>query len=71
MGSKRLNIGLLISELEDDFCMNFCDGANAAAKEIDANLINTYEELIELISNFIYKNKELILERYEVYKKNN
>lgn len=38
MEAKRLNIALLISELEDDFCMEFCDGANAAAKEIGANL---------------------------------
>lgn len=55
MGSKRLNIGLLISELEDDFCMNFCDGANAAAKEIDANLFIFPGKYIDADYNDIYR----------------
>lgn len=36
---RRLNIGLMISHLEDDFASAVCRGAIIAAKEIDANLI--------------------------------
>lgn len=36
---KRLNIGLAISHLEDDFASAVCRGAIAGAEEIDANLI--------------------------------
>ncbi len=36
---KRLNIGLMISHLEDDFASAVCRGAIIGAKEIDANLI--------------------------------
>ncbi|MDE6599333.1 MAG: GGDEF domain-containing protein [Oscillospiraceae bacterium] len=36
---KRLNIGLMISHLEDDFASTVCRGAIQGAKEIDANLI--------------------------------
>lgn len=36
---KRLNIGLMISHLEDDFASAVCQGAIIGAKEIDANLI--------------------------------
>ncbi|MDE6596162.1 MAG: GGDEF domain-containing protein, partial [Oscillospiraceae bacterium] len=35
---RRLNIGLLISHLEDDFASAVCRGAIIGAKEIDANL---------------------------------
>lgn len=35
---KRLNIGLMISHLEDDFAGAVCRGAIIGAKEIDANL---------------------------------
>lgn len=35
---KRLNIGLMISHLEDDFASAVCRGAIIGAKEIDANL---------------------------------
>lgn len=35
---KRLNIGLMISHLEDDFANAVCRGAIIGAKEIDANL---------------------------------
>lgn len=37
--AKRLNIGLMISHLEDDFASAVCRGAIVGAKEIDANLI--------------------------------
>lgn len=37
--AKRLNIGLAISHLEDDFADAVCCGAIIGAKEIDANLI--------------------------------
>ncbi|MDE7279784.1 MAG: substrate-binding domain-containing protein [Oscillospiraceae bacterium] len=36
---RRLNIGLMISHLEDDFASAVCRGAIIGAKEIDANLI--------------------------------
>lgn len=36
---KRLNIGLAISHLEDEFASAVCRGAIIGAKEIDANLI--------------------------------
>ncbi|MGN0675102.1 MAG: GGDEF domain-containing protein [Oscillospiraceae bacterium] len=36
---RRINIGLMISHLEDDFASAVCRGAIIAAKEIDANLI--------------------------------
>lgn len=36
---RRLNIGLMISHLEDDFADAVCRGAIIGAKEIDANLI--------------------------------
>ncbi len=55
MGAKRLNIGLLISELEDDFCRDFCEGANAAAKEIDANLFIFPGKYIDADYNDIYR----------------
>lgn len=35
---RRLNIGLLISHLEEDFALTVCRGAIIGAKEIDANL---------------------------------
>lgn len=35
---RRLNIGLMISHLEDDFASAVCRGAIIGAKEIDANL---------------------------------
>lgn len=35
---KRMNVGLMISHLEDDFASAVCRGAIIAAKEIDANL---------------------------------
>lgn len=35
---KRLNIGLMISHLDDDFASAVCRGAIIGAKEIDANL---------------------------------
>ena len=35
---KRINIGLMISHLEDDFASAVCRGAIIGAKEIDANL---------------------------------
>lgn len=35
---KRLNIGLMISEVENDFANAVCRGAIVGAKEIDANL---------------------------------
>ncbi|MBQ5319873.1 MAG: GGDEF domain-containing protein [Oscillospiraceae bacterium] len=35
---KRMNIGLMISHLEDDFASAVCRGAIIGAKEIDANL---------------------------------
>ncbi|MCM1382061.1 MAG: substrate-binding domain-containing protein, partial [Muribaculaceae bacterium] len=35
---RRLNIGLLISHLEDDFASAVCRGAIIGAREIDANL---------------------------------
>ncbi len=55
MGAKRLNIGLLISELEDDFCRGFCEGASAAAKEIDANLFIFPGKYIDADYNDIYR----------------
>lgn len=55
MGSKRLNVGLLISELEDDFCRGFCEGANAASKEIDANLFIFPGKYIDADYNDIYR----------------
>ncbi len=38
MGKRRLNIALLVSEMEDGFVSGFCEGAISAAEEIDANL---------------------------------
>lgn len=55
MGSKRLNIALLISELEDAFCRELCEGANSAAKEIDANLFIFPGKYIDADYNDIYR----------------
>ncbi len=55
MGTKRLNIGLLISELEDSFCRDLCEGANSAAKEIDANLFIFPGKYIDADYNDIYR----------------
>ena len=55
MGAKRLNIALLISELEDGFCRELCEGANAAAKEIDANLFIFPGKYIDADYNDIYR----------------
>ena len=53
--SKRLNIALLISELEDGFCRDVCEGANSAAKEIDANLFIFPGKYIDADYNDIYR----------------
>lgn len=55
MESKRLNIALLISELEDAFCRELCEGANSAAKEIDANLFIFPGKYIDADYNDIYR----------------
>lgn len=55
MGSKRLNIALLISELEDAFGQDLCEGANSAAKEIDANLFIFPGKYIDADFNDIYR----------------
>ena len=39
MAGKRMNIGLFVSQLDNDFGFSVCKGAIVAAKEIDANLI--------------------------------
>lgn len=55
MGSKRLNIALLISELEDAFGRDLCEGANSAAKEIDANLFIFPGKYIDADYNDVYR----------------
>lgn len=55
MKKKRLNIALLISELEDIFCGDLCKGANSAAKEIDANL-------------FIFPGKYIDADYHDIYR---
>ena len=55
MKSKRLNIALLISELEDGFCRDVCEGANSAAKEIGANLFIFPGKYIDANYNDIYR----------------
>ncbi len=39
MRKKKLNIGLYVSDLNDESVSRFCKGAGAAASDIDANLI--------------------------------
>ncbi len=39
MSSKRLNIGFLISEFENDFTYDLCTGVFMAAQELDVNLV--------------------------------
>lgn len=55
METKRLNIALLISELEDGFCRDVCEGANSAAKEIDANLFIFPGKYIDAVYHDIYR----------------
>lgn len=39
MQQKRINIGLFVSDLENDFDSDVCKGVMAGAKEVDANLM--------------------------------
>ena len=55
MRKKRLNIALLISELEDAFGRGLCAGANSAAKEIDANLFIFPGKYIDADFNDVYR----------------
>lgn len=55
MKSKRLNIALLVSELEDPFGRDLCEGANAAAKQIDANLFIFPGKYIDADYNDVYR----------------
>lgn len=55
MDSKRLNIALLASELEDPFGRDLCEGANAAAKQIDANLFIFPGKYIDADYNDVYR----------------
>ncbi len=55
MGLKRLNIALLISELEDPFGEEICKGASYAAEEMDANL-------------FIFPGKYLYWDFEDIYR---
>ncbi len=55
MGTKRLNIAFLVSELEDAFGRGLCEGANSAAKEIDANLFIFPGKYIDADYNDIYR----------------
>ena len=38
-GRRRIQIGLLVSHLDEDFDASVCEGAMIAAKEMDVNLI--------------------------------
>lgn len=57
MSKKRLNIGLLISELEDAYTRSLCDGAISASKELDANLFIFPGKYIDADYNDIYRTK--------------
>lgn len=39
MGKKRLNIGLFVGDIADDFSRGICKGAMQAAEELDINLV--------------------------------
>lgn len=39
MGKKRLNIGLFVGDIADDFSKGICKGAMQAAEELDINLV--------------------------------
>lgn len=57
MSKKRLNIGFLISELEDAYTKSLCEGAVSAAKELDANLFVFPGKYLDADYKDIYRTK--------------
>ena len=73
-----IKIGIKDIEIELDICEKLQEQVKEEYFDLevkhmktDANLINSYNELLELVDTFINENKQLILERYEAYKEDN
>ena len=67
IGIKNIKLEIDINEeLQENVKDEYFD-VEAKVKEIDANLINTYEELIELIFNFIRKTINILKFKHTFY----
>lgn len=70
-----IKVGIEDIEIEIDICEKLQETVKDEYFDLevkhmktDANLINSYDELLEIVDTFINENKQLILERYEAYK---
>lgn len=57
METTRLNIGLLISELEDAYTRSVCEGAISASKELQANIFIFPGKYINANYNDVYRTR--------------